>query len=96
MFPSPKAAEYVFGHTLHNDVFDRGGRGHNCLGNDWLIGSRIDTFAPLGRSSCPRNSAECAKCEHEVRAQWGEAAGRECVADEFTTCSNWPRTAPTS
>ena len=53
-FPSPKAAEYVFGHTLHNDVFDRGGRGHNCLGNDWLIRSRIDTFAPLGPFIVPK------------------------------------------
>ena len=25
--------------TLYSDVFDRGGRGDNRLGNDWLIGS---------------------------------------------------------
>ena len=46
--PVVTAAEYVFGHTLHNDVSNRGERGDKRLGNDWLIGKSHDAFAPLG------------------------------------------------
>ena len=52
---------------------------------------RSDSIAPRARDQtdweCDR--AESAKYEHEVRARCGDAAGREYVAAEFTTCSNF-------
>ena len=54
MFPSQRPLSIVFGYTLHNDVSDRGGRGDNRLGNDWLIGKSHDTFAPLGPFIVPK------------------------------------------
>lgn len=52
--PAEKAADYIFGYTIQNDVSDRGGRGDNRLGTDWLIGKSHDTFAPLGPFIVPK------------------------------------------
>lgn len=52
--PVERAAEYIFGYTLQNDVSDRGGRGDGRHGSDWLIGKSHDTFAPLGPFVVPR------------------------------------------
>jgi 2-keto-4-pentenoate hydratase/2-oxohepta-3-ene-1,7-dioic acid hydratase in catechol pathway len=52
--PVEKAAEYIFGYTLQNDVSDRGGRGDSRMGSDWLIGKSHDTFAPLGPFIVPK------------------------------------------
>jgi len=52
--PVDRAAEYIFGYTLENDVSDRGGRGDGRHGSDWLIGKGHDTFAPLGPFIVPR------------------------------------------
>jgi 2-keto-4-pentenoate hydratase/2-oxohepta-3-ene-1,7-dioic acid hydratase in catechol pathway len=52
--PVDKAADYVFGYTLENDVSDRGGRGDSRHGSDWLVGKAHDTFAPLGPFIVPR------------------------------------------
>lgn len=49
-----RAAEYIFGYTLQNDVSDRGGRADGRHGSDWLIGKSHDTFAPLGPFIVPR------------------------------------------
>ena len=49
-----RAAEYIFGYTIENDVSDRGGRGDSRHGNDWLIAKSHDTFAPLGPFIVPR------------------------------------------
>jgi 2-keto-4-pentenoate hydratase/2-oxohepta-3-ene-1,7-dioic acid hydratase in catechol pathway len=49
-----RAAEYIFGYTLENDVSDRGGRGDSRHGSDWLIAKSHDTFAPLGPFVVPR------------------------------------------
>ncbi len=49
-----KAADYIFGYTLMNDVSDRGGRADARHGSDWLIGKSHDTFAPLGPFVVPR------------------------------------------
>ena len=49
-----RAAEYIFGYTLMNDVSDRGGRADGRHGSDWLIGKSHDTFAPLGPYIVPR------------------------------------------
>jgi 2-keto-4-pentenoate hydratase/2-oxohepta-3-ene-1,7-dioic acid hydratase in catechol pathway len=52
--PIDRAAEYVFGYTLENDVSDRGGRGDARHGSDWLVGKGHDTFAPLGPFVVPK------------------------------------------
>ncbi|HSB61657.1 MAG TPA: fumarylacetoacetate hydrolase family protein, partial [Vicinamibacteria bacterium] len=52
--PLERAADYVFGYTLENDVSDRGGRGDSRFGSDWLVGKAHDTFAPLGPFIVPR------------------------------------------
>lgn len=52
--PVDRAADHIFGYTLHNDVSDRGGRGDRRHGSDWLIGKGHDTFAPLGPFIVPR------------------------------------------
>ena len=49
-----KAADYIFGYTLENDVSDRGGRGDPRHGGDWLIAKSHDTFAPLGPFVVPK------------------------------------------
>jgi 2,4-didehydro-3-deoxy-L-rhamnonate hydrolase len=52
--PVERAADYIFGYTLENDVSDRGGRGDGRHGSDWLLGKSHDTFAPLGPFVVPR------------------------------------------
>jgi 2,4-diketo-3-deoxy-L-fuconate hydrolase len=52
--PADRAADYVFGYTLQNDVSDRGGRADGRHGSDWLIAKSHDTFAPLGPFIVPR------------------------------------------
>jgi 2-keto-4-pentenoate hydratase/2-oxohepta-3-ene-1,7-dioic acid hydratase in catechol pathway len=52
--PLERAADYVFGYTIQNDVSDRGGRGDTRFGSDWLIGKNHDTFAPLGPFIVPK------------------------------------------
>lgn len=46
--PVARAADYIFGYTLQNDVSDRAERGDGRHGSDWLIAKSHDTFAPLG------------------------------------------------
>jgi 2-keto-4-pentenoate hydratase/2-oxohepta-3-ene-1,7-dioic acid hydratase in catechol pathway len=52
--PAARAAEYIFGYTLQNDVSDRGGRGDQRFGSDWLLMKSHATFAPLGPFITPR------------------------------------------
>jgi len=52
--PIERAADYIFGYTLENDVSDRGGRGDSRHGSDWLVGKSHDTFAPLGPFVVPK------------------------------------------
>jgi 2-keto-4-pentenoate hydratase/2-oxohepta-3-ene-1,7-dioic acid hydratase in catechol pathway len=52
--PADRAADYIFGYTLENDVSDRGGRGDTRHGSDWVIGKNHDTFAPMGPFIVPR------------------------------------------
>src|SRR5258706_13562989 len=52
--PLERAAEYVFGYSLENDVSDRGGRGDTRFGSDWLVGKAHDTFAPQGPFIVPK------------------------------------------
>ena len=49
-----QANDYIFGYTLENDVSDRGGRGDNRYGSDWVVGKSHDTFAPLGPFITPK------------------------------------------
>jgi 2-keto-4-pentenoate hydratase/2-oxohepta-3-ene-1,7-dioic acid hydratase in catechol pathway len=52
--PVARANDYVFGYTIENDVSDRGGRGDDRYGSDWLIGKSRDTFAPMGPFIVPK------------------------------------------
>jgi 2-keto-4-pentenoate hydratase/2-oxohepta-3-ene-1,7-dioic acid hydratase in catechol pathway len=52
--PIDRAADYIFGYTIENDVSDRGGRGDTRHGSDWLIGKNHDTFAPMGPFIVPK------------------------------------------
>jgi 2-keto-4-pentenoate hydratase/2-oxohepta-3-ene-1,7-dioic acid hydratase in catechol pathway len=52
--PLPRAADYIFGYTLENDVSDRGGRGDQRFGSDWLLMKNHATFAPLGPFITPK------------------------------------------
>lgn len=52
--PIESANDYIFGYTLENDVSDRGGRGDQRHGTDWLVGKGHDTFAPLGPFIVPK------------------------------------------
>jgi 2-keto-4-pentenoate hydratase/2-oxohepta-3-ene-1,7-dioic acid hydratase in catechol pathway len=55
--PLAQAADVIFGYTLENDVSDRGGRGDDRYGSDWLIGKSHDTFAPMGPFIVPKEFA---------------------------------------
>jgi 2-keto-4-pentenoate hydratase/2-oxohepta-3-ene-1,7-dioic acid hydratase in catechol pathway len=55
--PLDRAADVIFGYTLENDVSDRGGRGDDRYGSDWLIGKSHDTFAPMGPFIVPKEFA---------------------------------------
>ncbi len=52
--PLDAAPNHIFGYTLMNDVGDRGSRGDNRYGSDWLLWKSSDTFAPLGPFIVPR------------------------------------------
>jgi 2-keto-4-pentenoate hydratase/2-oxohepta-3-ene-1,7-dioic acid hydratase in catechol pathway len=52
--PVERAADYIFGWTLQNDVSDRGARADSRMGSDWLIGKSHDTFAPIGPFIVPK------------------------------------------
>jgi len=52
--PVERAADYIFGWTLQNDVSDRGFRADGRFGTDWLIGKSHDTFAPIGPFIVPK------------------------------------------
>jgi 2-keto-4-pentenoate hydratase/2-oxohepta-3-ene-1,7-dioic acid hydratase in catechol pathway len=56
--PLDRAADYVFGYSLENDVSDRGGRGDSRFGSDWLVGKAHDTFAPQGPFIVPKEFIE--------------------------------------
>ena len=55
--PLERAADFIFGYTVENDVSDRGGRGDDRYGSDWLIGKSHDTFAPMGPFIVPKEFA---------------------------------------
>jgi 2-keto-4-pentenoate hydratase/2-oxohepta-3-ene-1,7-dioic acid hydratase in catechol pathway len=55
--PVDRAANAIFGYTIENDVSDRGGRGDDRYGSDWLIGKSHDTFAPMGPFIVPKEFA---------------------------------------
>jgi 2-keto-4-pentenoate hydratase/2-oxohepta-3-ene-1,7-dioic acid hydratase in catechol pathway len=52
--PAARAGDYIFGYTLTNDVSDRGGRGDQRFGSDWLLMKSHATFAPLGPFITPK------------------------------------------
>jgi 2-keto-4-pentenoate hydratase/2-oxohepta-3-ene-1,7-dioic acid hydratase in catechol pathway len=52
--PLERANDYIFGYTIELDVSDRGGRGDERYGSDWLIGKSHDTFGPLGPFIVPK------------------------------------------
>ena len=52
--PVERAADYIFGYTLQNDVSDRGGRADRRHGSDWFLQKNHDTFAPLGPFVVPK------------------------------------------
>jgi 2-keto-4-pentenoate hydratase/2-oxohepta-3-ene-1,7-dioic acid hydratase in catechol pathway len=49
-----QAGDHIFGYTLTNDVSDRGGRGDQRFGSDWLVMKSHATFAPLGPFITPK------------------------------------------
>jgi 2-keto-4-pentenoate hydratase/2-oxohepta-3-ene-1,7-dioic acid hydratase in catechol pathway len=49
-----RAADFIFGYTLQNDVSDRAARSDGRHGSDWFIGKSHDTFAPLGPYIVPK------------------------------------------
>jgi 2-keto-4-pentenoate hydratase/2-oxohepta-3-ene-1,7-dioic acid hydratase in catechol pathway len=52
--PLEQANDYIFGYTIELDVSDRGGRGDERYGSDWLITKSHDTFGPLGPFIVPK------------------------------------------
>jgi 2-keto-4-pentenoate hydratase/2-oxohepta-3-ene-1,7-dioic acid hydratase in catechol pathway len=52
--PVDRAADYIFGWTLQNDVSDRSFRADGRHGSDWLIAKSHDTFAPIGPFIVPK------------------------------------------
>ena len=52
--PTTRANEFIFGYTLEMDVSDRGNRGDQRYGSDWLIAKSHDTFAPMGPFITPK------------------------------------------
>ena len=52
--PLAQASDYIFGYTIELDVSDRGGRGDERYGSDWLITKSHDTFGPLGPFIVPK------------------------------------------
>jgi 2,4-diketo-3-deoxy-L-fuconate hydrolase len=56
--PVDRAADYIFGWTLQNDVSDRSFRADGRHGSDWFIGKSHDTFAPVGPFIVPKEFVE--------------------------------------
>lgn len=56
--PVERASDHIFGYTIEIDVSDRGGRGDQRMGSDWLVGKSHDTFAPLGPFIVPKEFIE--------------------------------------
>ena len=56
--PAERANDFIFGYTIELDVSDRGGRGDDRYGSDWLIGKSHDTFAPMGPFIVPKEFVE--------------------------------------
>jgi 2,4-diketo-3-deoxy-L-fuconate hydrolase len=56
--PVDRAADYIFGWTLQNDVSDRSFRADGPHGSDWFIGKSHDTFAPVGPFIVPKEFVE--------------------------------------
>ena len=52
--PVARAGDFIFGYTMEMDVSDRGSRGDQRYGSDWLIGKSHDTFAPMGPFITPK------------------------------------------
>jgi 2-keto-4-pentenoate hydratase/2-oxohepta-3-ene-1,7-dioic acid hydratase in catechol pathway len=52
--PVARANDVIFGYTIEMDVSDRGSRGDQRYGSDWLIGKSHDTFAPMGPFITPK------------------------------------------
>lgn len=52
--PLAQANDHIFGYTIELDVSDRGGRGDERYGSDWLITKSHDTFGPLGPFIVPK------------------------------------------
>lgn len=52
--PVARGGDYIFGYTMEMDVSDRGSRGDQRYGSDWLIGKSHDTFAPMGPFITPK------------------------------------------
>jgi len=52
--PLARAGDFIFGYTMEMDVSDRGSRGDQRYGTDWLIGKSHDTFAPMGPFITPK------------------------------------------
>ncbi|MDR7513011.1 MAG: fumarylacetoacetate hydrolase family protein [Armatimonadota bacterium] len=53
--PAARAADHIFGYTIHLDMSDRGGRPPGGFqGVDWYVGKGHDTFAPLGPWIVPK------------------------------------------
>ncbi len=52
--PLAQANDYIFGYTIELDVSDRGGRGDERYGSDWLITKSHGTFGPLGPFIVPK------------------------------------------
>jgi len=52
--PVARANDFIFGYTMEMDVSDRGSRGDQRYGSDWLIAKSHDTFAPMGPFITPK------------------------------------------
>jgi 2-keto-4-pentenoate hydratase/2-oxohepta-3-ene-1,7-dioic acid hydratase in catechol pathway len=52
--PVARAGDFIFGYTMEMDVSDRGSRGDQRYGSDWLIAKSHDTFAPMGPFITPK------------------------------------------
>jgi 2,4-didehydro-3-deoxy-L-rhamnonate hydrolase len=82
--------------TLYSDVFDRGGRGDNRLGNDWLIGKSRDTFAALGPFVVPKEFVPNVRNMSMRFALNAETLQEGNTSQMIHDVSNSPRTAATS
>ena len=81
--PLEDANDYIFGYTIEVDVSDRGGRGDDRYGSDWLIGKSHDTFAPMGPFIVPKEFVgDPRNLVVPVRAERPAHAGRDDRPDD--------------